>query len=168
MRIGVIIVLWGLLCGLTVPADAVENLECPDIGSNAVPNVIGDASGAGLITTGNRIDVVNEINDLVNRLQTGSANISSNDMQDILIAAYCRVVAKAPGLTASEKWQRMRQFDNILQQQIAANTMPPGTLIIANVPLPPAVYRELRSQAAASHQPPAQLMAAILARAAGR
>jgi len=62
----------------------------------------------------------------------------------------------------------MRQFDNILQQQIAANTMPPGTLIIANVPLPPAVYRELRSQAAASHQSPAQLMAAILARAAGR
>jgi hypothetical protein len=61
----------------------------------------------------------------------------------------------------------MRQFDKILQQQLAANMMPSGSLIIANVPLPPAVYRELRSQAAAVNQTPAQLMAAILSRAAG-
>jgi multidrug resistance efflux pump len=40
-------------------------------------------------------------------------------------------------------------------------------LIIANVPLPPAVYRELRSQAASVDKTPAQLMAAILSRAAG-
>jgi hypothetical protein len=72
-----------------------------------------------------------------------------------------------PGLTAAEKWRRMRQFDTILQQQVAANTLAPGTLIIANVPLPPAVYRELRSQAAKVDKTPAQLMAAILSRAAG-
>jgi hypothetical protein len=42
--------------------------------------------------------------------------------------------------------------------------MPPGSLVIANVPLPPAVYRTLRAQAAASGQAPAQLMAAILSR----
>jgi hypothetical protein len=42
----------------------------------------------------------------------------------------------------------MRQFDRVLQQRIAANTPAPGTLIIANIPLPPAVYRELRSHAA--------------------
>jgi hypothetical protein len=47
------------------------------------------------------------------------------------------------------------------------HTLTPGTLIIANVPLPPAVYRELRSQAAKIDQSPAQLMAAILSRAAG-
>jgi hypothetical protein len=46
--------------------------------------------------------------------------------------------------------------------------MPPGSLVIANVPLPPAVYRTLRAQAAASGQAPAQLMAAILSRAAGK
>jgi hypothetical protein len=70
-------------------------------------------------------------------------------------------------LTVSERWRRMRQFDTILQQQLAANMMPPGSLVIANVPLPPAVYRTLRAQAAASGQAPAQLMAAILSRAAG-
>jgi len=46
--------------------------------------------------------------------------------------------------------------------------MPAGTLITANVPLPPEVFRELRKQAAVSRQNTAQLMAAILTRAAGR
>jgi hypothetical protein len=45
--------------------------------------------------------------------------------------------------------------------------LPPGTLIIANVPLPPAVYRELRSQAAKANEKPAQFMALILTKAAG-
>ncbi|MEK9278547.1 MULTISPECIES: hypothetical protein [unclassified Bradyrhizobium] len=62
----------------------------------------------------------------------------------------------------------MRRFDSILERQIAANMMPAGTLIIANVPLPPDVYRELKRQAVVSSQTAAQLMAAILTRAAGR
>jgi hypothetical protein len=104
----------------------------------------------------------------VNRLQIERPNISYTELTNVLIAAYCPLVVNAPQLTAAEKWQRMRQFDAILRQQLAADTMPQGSLIIANVPLPPAVYRELRSQAAAVDQTPAQFMAAILARAAGR
>jgi hypothetical protein len=77
-------------------------------------------------------------------------------------------VTRAPGLAAAEKWDRMRQFDNVLERQIAANMMPAGTLIIANVPLAPDVYRELKRQAVSSNQTTAQLMAAILTRAAGR
>jgi hypothetical protein len=168
MRIGFVILFCGVLFGLSLPSYAAENLECPEIGSSAVPNIIGDATGAGLVTTGSSIDIANEINELINRLQNSSPNISSSEMQDILIAAYCRVVVKASGLITAEKWRRMRQFDSILQWQIASNTMPPGALIIANVPLPPAVYRELRSQAVASRQTAAELVTAILSRAAGR
>jgi hypothetical protein len=62
----------------------------------------------------------------------------------------------------------MRQFDSALERQIAANMMPTGTLIIANVPLPPDVYRELKRQALVSKQTTAQLMTAILTRAAGK
>ena len=90
------------------------------------------------------------------------------DVQNALTAAYCRVVAAAPGLAASEKWRRMRQFDQIVEQQIGADALPAGSLIVANVPLPPAVFRALGSQAAAVHLTTAQLMADILARAAGR
>jgi hypothetical protein len=85
-----------------------------------------------------------------------------------MVAAYCPVVANLVNLTVVEKWRRMRQFDTILRQQLAANMMPPGSLVIANVPLPPDVYRELRSQAASIGQTPAQLMTAILSRAAGK
>ena len=167
-RIGCVLVLFMLLCCSTGQSYGADTLECPEIGSGSVPDLIGDASGGGLFTTESRVDLANEITESINTLQIASPNISRSDLQNVLIAAYCRVVARKPGLGASEKWSRMRQFDSVLEQQIAANMMPAGTLIIANVPLPPDVYRELRRQAVTSDQTTAQLMAAILARAAGK
>ena len=161
-------VLFMILCCSTGQSYGAETLECPEIGSSSVPDLIGDVSGGRLFTTDSRVDLANEINGSINRLQIANPNISWTDVQNVLIAAYCRVVARKPGLTAAEKWGRMHQFDSILEQQIAANMMPAGTLIIANVPLPPDVYRELRRQAVTSDQTTAQLMAAILTRAAGK
>jgi hypothetical protein len=161
------IVLFMLLCCLGSQRCAAENLECPEIGPGRVPDLIGDATGSGLVATGNRVELVNEINYLINKLQLSDPNISSTDIQNVLIAAYCRVVSRAP-LAAAEKWSRMRQFDSVVEQQVAANTLAPGTVIIVSVPLPADVYQQLRSQSALSRQTTAQLMAAILARAAGR
>ena len=141
-------------------------LDCPEIGPGAVPNLFTDLQ-VKVVTSGNSADLANEINDLINKLQIEKPDISYADLTNIIIAAYCSVVANTTSWTASEKWRRMRQFDASLQQQLAAIRPAPGTLIIANVPLPPAVYRELRSQAAKANQSPAQLMAAILSRAAG-
>jgi len=141
-------------------------LDCPEMGPSAVPNLLADVQ-VKLVTSGNSVDLANEINDLINRLQIEKPNISYAELTNVMVAAYCPTVANMANLSASEKWRRIRQFDSILQQQLAANTLTPGTLIIANVPLPPAVYRELRSQAAKVDQSPAQLMAAILSRAAG-
>ena len=140
-------------------------LDCPEMGPGAVPNVFADVQ-VKLVTSSNSVDVANEISDLINKLQIDKPNISYAELTDILVAAYCPAVASMASLTASEKWRRMRQFETILQRQLAANMMPPGSLVIANVPLPPAVYRELRSQAASVGQTPAQLMTAILSRAA--
>jgi hypothetical protein len=120
------------------------------------------------MASGNTADLTNETLDLINRLQFEKPNMSYAELTDTLIAAVCPVLASLPNLTAIEKWRRMRQFDAILQKQLAADAMPQGSLIVANVPLPPAVYGELRSQAAAAGQSPAQLMAAILSRAAGK
>ena len=152
----------------TAPSRAAGALECPDIGATHVPDLIGDMTGAGLATVGSRVDLVNEVNGAINRLQIADPNISWTAVQDVLIAAYCRVLADAPGLTAAEKWRRMRQFSRIVEQQIAGDALPAGSLIIANVPLPPAVFRQLRSQAAAVHVTTAKFMADILATAAGR
>jgi hypothetical protein len=161
-------VLLMLLCWGAQNSYGAENLECPEIGVTSVPDLMGDASGGGLYVSENRVDLANEINEAINRLQIASPNISWSDVQNLLVASYCRVVARKTGLTAAEKWNRMRQFDNVLERQIAANTMPAGTLIIASVPLAPDVFRELRKQAFVSNQTPAQLMTAILSSAAGK
>jgi hypothetical protein len=167
-RIACVIALLMLLCCSTGQSFGADTLECPEIASGPAPDFIDDASGGGLLTTENRVDLANEINESINRLQISNPNISWTDVQNVLVAAYCRVVARKAGLTTAERWNRMRQFDNILERQIAANVMPAGTLIIASVPLSPDVFRELRKQAFASNQTPAQLMTAILSRAAGR
>ena len=166
-RIACVLLLSGFL-GCPAAGGRAAGLECPEVGSGAVPNLLAEFKQPQLVTSGNSVDLANEIYDVINRLQVERPNISYTELTNVLIAAYCPLVVKAPQLTAAEKWQRMRQFDAIVRQQFAADTMPQGSLIIANVPLPRAVYRELRSQAAAVDQTPAQFMAAVLARAAGR
>jgi len=167
-RIGFGIVLFILLGCSAAATYAADNLECPEIGPARVPDLIGDATGSELVTTENRVELANEINYSINRLQISDPNISWSDVQNVLIAAYCRVVSRKAGLTAAERWYRMRQFVSALGQQIAANRLAPGTLLIANVPLAPDVFREAQEQAAASGQTTTQLMAAILTRAAGK
>ncbi len=135
-----------LLSGLSICLPArghTAGLDCPETGPGAVPDLLTGVQ-LKLVMSGNSVDLANEINDLINKLQIEKPNISYAELTNV-----------------------MHQFDTILQQQLAANTLAPGTLIIANVPLPPAVYRELRSQAAKVDQTPAQLIAAILSRAAG-
>jgi hypothetical protein len=163
-----VVAMFVLLGGPTAQSHAAGTLECPEIGAGHAPDLIGDRTGAGLFTTTSRAELTNQINEAINRLQISDPNVSWTDVQNVLVAAYCRVVADAAGLTVAEKWRRMRQFDRIVEQQIAGDALPAGSLIIANVPLPPAVFRELRSQAAAVHLTAAQFMADILARAAGR
>ncbi len=167
-RVTSVFVLLMLLCWGAQNSYGAENLECPEISAASVSDLMGDASGGGLFVSENRVDLANEINEAINRLQLANPNVSWSDVQNVLIAAYCRVVARKAGFTAAERWSRMRRFSSVVEQQIAANLMAPGELIVANVPLLPGVFRELRSQAAASGQTTSQLMAAILTRAAGR
>jgi len=166
--IGFGIMLFALLCCGGAQGFAAENLECPEIGPGQVPDLIGDGTGAGLTGTENFIDLANEINDAIGRLQIVRPGISWANVQDVLIAAYCRVVSREPGLSSAEKWGRMRQFTGVLEREVAVDRTSSGGLIIARVPLSPDVYRELESQAAGSHLTAAQLMTAILGRAAGK
>ena len=163
-RIALALLLSGVLGCLPIRGHA-AGLDCPELGPGSIPNLLTDLQ-IKLIATGDSADLAN-VNDLVNKLQILKPNISYAELTNIVIAAFCPVVAST-NLTASEKWDRMRQFDTILQRQLAANMLAPGTLIVANVPLPPAVYRDLRSQAAKVGQKPSQFMAAaVLTRAAG-
>ena len=166
-RVASVLLLSGFLGCMATGARA-AGLECPETGPGEVPNLLAHVKQPQFMANASSADLANEIYDAINRLQVERPNISYTDLTNVLIAASCPLVANTSQLTAAEKWQRMRQFDAILRQQLSADTMPQGSLIVANVPLPPAVYRELRSQAASANQTAAQLMTAILTRAAGK
>ena len=158
----------GFFVGASAPSANAAGLECPEIGHTGVPDLTGDPVRAKLLVGGAGIDLANEISGLINEVQLKEPGISSADLTNGLIAAYCPLVAQAAGLTSAQRWSQMHRFVEALQQQLAANDLPPGSMIIAQVPVPPEVYRQLRSQAAAAGQRPAQFMESILAVAAGR
>src|SRR5271156_3217554 len=153
--------------GLAGPAYA-AGLECPEIGQAGVPDLTSDPARAKLLLGGAGADLANEISDLINQVQLKEPSISNADLTNGLIAAYCPLVAQAPALTSAQRWSQIHRFEKAVQQQLAANALPPGSMIIAEVPVPPTVYRQLRSQAAAAGQTPAQFMGSILATAAGK
>jgi hypothetical protein len=158
----------GLFVGALATSAYATGLECPEIGQAGVPDLTSDPARAKLLLGGAGADLANEISELINQVQLKEPSISNADLTNGLIAAYCPLVAQAPGLTSAQRWSQMHRFDQAVQQQLAANYLPPGSMIIADVPLPPAVYRRLRSQAEAAGQTPAQLMASILAIAAAK
>jgi len=158
----------GLLVGALATSAHATGLECPQIGQTGVPDLTSDPVRAKLLLGDAGADLANEINELINQVQLKEPSISNADLTNGLIAAYCPLVAQAPGLTSAQRWSQMHRFDQAVQRQLAANYLPPGSMLIAEVPFPPAVYRRLRSQAEAAGQTPAQLMASILAIAAGR
>ena len=122
-RITFALLLSGVLGCLPIRGHA-AGLDCSELGPGSVPNLLTDLQ-IKLIASGDSADLANEINDLVNKLQILKPNISYAELTNIVIAAFCPVVAST-NLTASEKWDRMRQFDTILQRQLAADMLAPG------------------------------------------
>ncbi|MGZ8388676.1 MAG: hypothetical protein ACXW3R_11165, partial [Rhodoplanes sp.] len=164
--LAVALLLSGLLVLSPVSAYA-AGLDCPETGAGAVPDLLAGSQQIERMTTGNDVDLANEIKGLINRVQTEKPGISSDETINVLIAAYCPVVARMQASPA-DKWRLMRRFDAAVLRELTAATMPSGSLIIADVPLPPSVFRSLTNQADAAGQTPAQFMATILTGAAKR
>src|SRR6516165_9477293 len=91
---------------------AAENLECPEIAPRQLAQLVGVAADGGLFLSKSRVDLANEINESINRLQISDPNVSWAELQNVMIAAYCRVVSDTPGLSSSDKWSSMRQFES--------------------------------------------------------
>jgi hypothetical protein len=141
-------------------------IECPELGPKGIPDLLAGARQIDRMTSGNEIDLGNEIRGLINRVQAEKPGISRDDIIDVLLAAYCPVVAHLSQATEAQKWRLMRQFDAVLLRELSAAKMPSGSLIIADVPLPPPVFQSLTNQAEGHNQTPAQYMATVLTEAA--
>jgi hypothetical protein len=102
-----------LLSGLSICLPArghTAGLDCPETGPGAVPDLLTGVQ-LKLVMSGNSVDLANEINDLINKLQIEKPNISYAELTNVIVAAYCPVVANLANLSASEKWRLMHQFD---------------------------------------------------------
>jgi hypothetical protein len=67
-------------------------IECP-VAVPDVPDLLGNEPQFRLNSTGSSIDLGNEIDYLINKLQIERPNISSAELTNVLIAAYCSEVA---------------------------------------------------------------------------
>ena len=141
-----------------------SGLECPTTATGSLS--IATDSQITRMTTGNDADLANEIDGLIGRARAEAPRASIAETANLLIAAYCPVVAQMTTRSTQEKWQLMRQFDRVLMQQLSATAMPQGSLIVVNVPLAPAIYETLSIQAKASGQQTTDFIAGVLARAA--
>src|SRR5216684_5845765 len=103
-RIAFLLLLSGVL-GVLPASGHTAGLDCPEVGAGTVSNLLSDVQ-VKLVTSGNSVDVANEIYDLINKLQIEKPNISYAELTDALVAAYCLVVANMANVTASEKWRR--------------------------------------------------------------
>jgi hypothetical protein len=143
-RIALLLLLGGLLGGRPAPGYT-AGLDCPDAAS--VSNLL-TAEEAKLLASGTSIDIANEIDDLINKLQREKPGISYADVTDILITAYCPLVADQTSLSAAEKWRRMRAFDTLLQQQLSGMCRQvPSLLPECRCPLPSTASCAVRRQA---------------------
>jgi hypothetical protein len=139
--------------GLRPRLSAGPGPRLPELGPGTAPDLLTDLQ-VKLVTTGNKVDLANELNDVIYKLQIEKLGISYAELTDVLIAAYCPAVATTVNLTASEKLSRMRAFDTTLQQQLAANMTPPGTEIIANFRFRPPFTASCEARRQASERPP--------------
>jgi len=158
------------LGGMALSSGRVQaaGLECPEEGPNAIPDLLAGSRQIDRMTNGNEVDLGNEIRGLINKVQTEKPGISNDQIIDVLLAAYCPVVAHLSQISFAQKWRLMRQFDAVLNREVTAANMPAGSLIIASVPLPPPVFQSLTNKAEAKDQTPAEFMAAVLTEAAKR
>ncbi|MFD2180742.1 hypothetical protein [Rhodoplanes azumiensis] len=156
-----------VLIGLSAAAPArAAGLDCPVIGSGGVPPLAIDDRQIGRLTSGNAADLADEVGGLVARAKAAAPSASDDLIGDMLIGAYCPIVARTSA-TPAQRWRLMRQFDRAVYRALGAAALPQGAEILADVPLPPAVYDRLRRQAETAGQPPGAFMATILSRAAG-
>jgi hypothetical protein len=93
---------------------------------STVPEVTSEPARAKLLLGDAGPDLANEIGELINQVQLKEPAVSNADLTNGLIAAYCPLVAQAPGLASAQRWSQMHRFVQVLQKQIAANDLPPG------------------------------------------
>jgi hypothetical protein len=149
------------------PAGAAAPPECPHAQEGAVSAAL-NAADTEILKSGDPGFLAAAINEIVNRLQLQRPGLSYAETVNALISAYCPIAAALPDLSDAERQARMARFAVLAQRLAPEESLPPGSQVLASVPLPPEVYRTLSAEAAVHNVTLAQFLAKMLTRAAGQ
>jgi hypothetical protein len=96
---------WSIAFNCIPSQSHAAGLDCPELGTIAIPNLFADLQ-IKLVATGNTVDLANEINDAVNKLQIAQPNISYAELTNVAIAAYCLDLVCARSMQRGKLFRR--------------------------------------------------------------
>ena len=106
-----------MLSGLSICLPArgyTAGLDCPEIGPGAVPNLLTNVQSK-LVMSGDSVDLANEINDLINKLQIEKPNISYAELTNVIeFDGLGEMASHAPvrsGLAATDRCQHISAWN---------------------------------------------------------
>jgi hypothetical protein len=91
-----------------------------------IPGVLASAAEVGLLAGGG--DTSNQIDSLMATLRAQTPNIDDVQLTNTVIAAACPGIAAGTTLTTAQKRNLLLQINQMVQDNIAANTPPAASI----------------------------------------
>ncbi len=105
-------------------SEAARAFDCPKVGALMIPGVLASAGEVGFLAGGS--DTSNQIDRLIATLRAQTPNMGAVALTNTVIAAACPGVAANAVLTMAQKRRLLLQINQMVQDNIAANTPPAG------------------------------------------
>jgi len=125
------------------------------------PSPTGGSSGDGvtvpkpimaLMAHATPEEVGNRVHVIISQLHREKPNLSDAELTNMLVTAYCPILADAQDLSDEEKHQYLATFSSKIYQVLSKERLPPGSRILVQVPLAPDVLGKVEADAKAKKE----------------
>jgi mono/diheme cytochrome c family protein len=106
--------------------NAARAFQCPKVGSSIIAGTMATPDQADMLASGTDGDMLNRITSVIQQLRTNNPDAGVTAISNAMFAAYCPAVANNPRLSASQRADRVVQFNLRVGQVLATMTPLPG------------------------------------------
>jgi mono/diheme cytochrome c family protein len=106
--------------------NAARAFGCPKVGSSMIAGTMATPDQANMLASGTDGDMLNRITGVIQQLRTDNPDAGVTAISNAMLAAYCPAVANNPRLSASQKTDRLLQFNLRVGRVLATMTPLPG------------------------------------------
>ncbi len=138
---------------------AARRLGCAPIGESTVPGAVASADEVTVASWADQGREGDAIAAIATRARADNPDATAADVARVVTAAYCPVVANAPGLDDAGKRARLRAFAGRAGVAIAPLFPPAGSNVLVTASLPAATANAVADAANAAHLPVGAFMA---------